>query len=179
MEEQEDDVGAFPSSGAEPGSHELAARLKAAVREAGGNNLVAQRAGVPLSTLNSYLRGVEMKVGGLLKLAAATGVRLEWLATGQGPMRPGEGLMQVGGGLGESAATPGLSEAPREEQRGIGLAWQANRDRLGAAYEKAMNSLVAPPGQRVDPKILMGLTLLLYDDMTEEAERLKRREPPR
>lgn len=149
------------------------------MRAAGGATAVAARVQMPVATLNSYLRGRDMRSKSLVKLAAATGVRLEWLATGQGPMRPGEGLMQAGGGLGESAATPGLSEDSREEQRGIGLAWQANRERLGAAYEKAMSSLVAPPGQRVDPKILMALTLLLYDDMTEEADRAKRHNPPR
>ncbi|MGH7100982.1 MAG: hypothetical protein ACREFJ_01190, partial [Acetobacteraceae bacterium] len=36
------------------------------------------------TTLNTYLNGREMKVSALVTLAEATGVRLEWLATGRG-----------------------------------------------------------------------------------------------
>jgi hypothetical protein len=163
MEEQDIDDAALPGSGAEPGSQELAARLKAAVRESGGNTLVAQRAGVPLSTLNSYLRGVEMKVGALVRLAAATGVRLEWLATGQGPMRAGEGLMRTGAQLGE----------PQQQDTSLGMTWQANPDRLGRAYQQAIESLVVLPGQRPDPRRVMQVTLLLYDHLTEAEESAK------
>lgn len=160
MEDQDIDESPLPGSGAEPGSAELASRLKAAVKESGGNNLVAQRSGVPLSTLNSYLRGVEMKVGALVRLAAATGVRLEWLATGTGPMRAGEGLMRVGAQLGE----------PPQEAGSLGGAWQANPDRLGRAYQQAVESLVLLPGQRPDPRRVMQITMLLYDHLTEAEE---------
>jgi DNA-binding phage protein len=62
-------------------------RLRQAVRAAGGNQIVAERAGIPLSTLGSYLAGGEQKLSNTITLAEATGVRLEWLATGRGPMK--------------------------------------------------------------------------------------------
>jgi transcriptional regulator with XRE-family HTH domain len=67
-----------------------AERLRDAVRAAGGNKGVAERSGVPLSTLNSYLRGRDMPTSALIDLAEATHVRLEWLATGGGPRMRGE-----------------------------------------------------------------------------------------
>ena len=66
-----------------------AERLKEAVKLAGGNLAVATKASVPLSTLNSYLSGREMKLSTAVPIAAACNVRLDWLATGDGPMTPG------------------------------------------------------------------------------------------
>lgn len=61
-----------------------------AVAEAGGRKPVAERAGVPFGTLVGYLEGGEMKLSNAEALADATGVRLEWLASGRGPMREGD-----------------------------------------------------------------------------------------
>jgi phage repressor protein C with HTH and peptisase S24 domain len=69
---------------------ERSERLRAAVREAGGTSAVAKRGGIPLGTLNNYLAGRDLRAEGLVALARATGVRLEWLATGEGPMRAGD-----------------------------------------------------------------------------------------
>lgn len=69
---------------------ERISRLRIAVRDAGGGAAVAKRGGVPLGTLNNYLAGRDMRAEGLVTLARATGVRLEWLAAGDGPMRVGE-----------------------------------------------------------------------------------------
>jgi phage repressor protein C with HTH and peptisase S24 domain len=62
-------------------------RLREAVREAGGPSAVAKRAEMHLGTLNNYLGGRDMKAASMISLAEATGVRLEWLASGTGPMR--------------------------------------------------------------------------------------------
>jgi phage repressor protein C with HTH and peptisase S24 domain len=61
-----------------------------AVHGAGGRAAVAARSGVSYGTLGDYLSGGEMKLSNADALARATGVRLEWLATGEGPMRAGE-----------------------------------------------------------------------------------------
>lgn len=81
-----------------------AERLRQAIRAAGGNTAIAHRSGVPKSTIDGYLQGGEMKVGNAIALAGATGVRLDWLVTGEGPMReeeaaeaPGD-LQERGGG---------------------------------------------------------------------------------
>lgn len=76
--------------GAEPANAERANRLKRAIKGIGTAKQAAERAGVPLGTLNAYLAGREMKFSNAAAIADATGVRLEWLANGQGPMRPGQ-----------------------------------------------------------------------------------------
>ncbi len=66
--------------GANPG---LAGRLHQAVRAAGGNQAVARCSGVPLATVNNYVRGRNgMKIGPLSALAVACNVSLEWLIAG-------------------------------------------------------------------------------------------------
>lgn len=69
--------------------HATGERLKQAVRATGAAKQVAERAGVPLGTLNAYLAGREMKFSNAAALAAATNISMDWLATGRGPMRPG------------------------------------------------------------------------------------------
>jgi hypothetical protein len=69
---------------------EVRRRLSAAISGAGGKTIVAARSGVSLRSLDYYLVDREMKLGALVALAAACGVTVEWLATGRGPMRPGE-----------------------------------------------------------------------------------------
>jgi hypothetical protein len=67
---------------------ERANRLRAAVRAGGGNQIVSQRSGVPLSTLNNYLGGRDMKLSAVVALADACRVSLDWLAAGRGAMHP-------------------------------------------------------------------------------------------
>ncbi len=78
----------LPSSGVDLGSEKRAERLREAVQAAGGTAEVAKLTGIPQSTLSGYLTGGEMKLSNTTAIAAATGVRLEWLATGAGPMLP-------------------------------------------------------------------------------------------
>lgn len=146
-----------------------AERLRQAIREAGGNKLVSARTGIPKTTLDGYLAGGEQKLSNTIALAAATGVRLEWLAAGTGPMR-------------EAAPTSGVAE-PRESapQRALGLTWQADPDRLARAYQQALDGLVVLPGHRPDPRRLMQITLLIYDELTEAEQAAARAdsEPPK
>lgn len=69
-------------------------RLKEAVRQAGGPLAVAHASGIPKGTIFSYQRGRDMRAEGMVALARATGVRLEWLATGDGPMRAAPGMQE-------------------------------------------------------------------------------------
>lgn len=59
----------------------FALKLKSLIKRAGGNKLVAARAEIPLSTLNSYLSGTEMKLSVAEALARALGVSLDALAS--------------------------------------------------------------------------------------------------
>jgi hypothetical protein len=64
-------------------NRDVAGRLHEAVRAAGGNQAVARRSGVPLATVNNYVRGRNgMKIEPLSALAEACNVSLEWLVSG-------------------------------------------------------------------------------------------------
>ena len=58
-----------------------------AVQAAGGYSAVADKPGLPGRTLSRLLAGQEPKMSHILDLASAASVRVEWLATGTGPMR--------------------------------------------------------------------------------------------
>jgi hypothetical protein len=61
----------------------VAARLREAVRHAGGNKAVSDRSGVPTRTISAYLAGQDMKLSTVLSLAAACGISIDWLVTGR------------------------------------------------------------------------------------------------
>lgn len=68
----------------------LAARLQVLVERAGGSGALSRKAGVPPSTLATYLSGeAEPKALRLARLAKAGNVTIHWLATGEGPMEEG------------------------------------------------------------------------------------------
>lgn len=60
-------------------------RLREAVKNAGTQKEVAQKAGIPVSTFSEYLSGREMKLSVAAKIAEACGVSMEWLASGRDP----------------------------------------------------------------------------------------------
>lgn len=57
-------------------------RLKNAVDLAGGNTVIAAKAGVAKSTLSTYMNGAEWKLGAIKSIADACGVSLQWLLFG-------------------------------------------------------------------------------------------------
>lgn len=57
-------------------------RLKNAVDLAGGNTVIAAKAGVAKSTLSTYMNGAEWKLGAVKSIADACGVSLQWLLFG-------------------------------------------------------------------------------------------------
>lgn len=94
MEPKKEGGSPVPPSGSEGGSEnedapsgEMSLRLDQAIAQSGGPSAVARRAEMYLGTLNRYRGGRELPSSALVSLARATGVRLEWLATGEGPMQ--------------------------------------------------------------------------------------------
>lgn len=63
-------------------------RLKDISESLGSYAALAKRAGLAASTFQNYLDGGEPQRPALIALAAAGGVSLHWLATGQGPKSP-------------------------------------------------------------------------------------------
>lgn len=166
-----------PCSEGEPGTASRADRVKEAIRALGTARDAARVSGVPYGTLQNYAQGGEMKLTNAAALARAAGVRLEWLATGDGPMRPGQApagsIPEPSRGMAEAR----VSSHAAELGAGVGLAWSVNPDRIARAYELALRGLVATPGRAPDARRLMQITLLLYDDMTE-AEEAAPKPPP-
>lgn len=69
----------------------LSARLRRCVKIAGSGDDLARITAIPRRTLESYLTGdSEPKAGRLAAIAEATGVTLDWLVRGKGPMRLGQ-----------------------------------------------------------------------------------------
>lgn len=125
----------------------ITARLNEAILK-GEAAEVARRAGVPYASLREYLNGRQMRPAVLVLLARACDVRLEWLAAGEGPMRPGEQGRQA-------------PSAPAD----LRLFGAVKIDRLVLAYEGAL----ASTGGR-DRRLTMHLTVVLYDQLSEAAE---------
>lgn len=73
---------------------EQVSRLRNAIQDAGGNQVVAAKSGVPLSSLNGYIAGREMKLSIAQKIAAACSVSVEWLASGREPISPLPAVMR-------------------------------------------------------------------------------------
>ena len=92
-------------------NREVARRLHDAVRVAGGNLAVAVRSGVPLATVNNYVRGRNgMKMKPLAAIAAACNVSLEWIVSGNeasATVSP----VDLAFPIADAASPPGLSEA--------------------------------------------------------------------
>lgn len=122
-------------------------RLRRAVRAAGGNQVVADRVGMPVGTLNRYIAGRDMKASALVSLAAACNVSLEWLATGREPMAP--------------AAAPGAP--PAEPDRGAFATMDVHR--LADALEVVDAAVHGRQNQGVDWLARAQATLLIYDKL--------------
>lgn len=124
-------------------NRDVAARLRQAVQAAGGNRVVAVRAGVPLGTLNNYVGArTGMKMGALARLAAACNVSLEWLVGGEpqglgsdehaesrSPSAPPSGFSEPQAGLAPAPPGPGVDVALLAKAIEIvaaidGVAWQ-------------------------------------------------------
>jgi len=64
----------------------LEARIRRCVEMVGSGHSLSQKAGIPRSTLETYLTGkAEPKISRLVAIAQVAGVSVSWLATGEGP----------------------------------------------------------------------------------------------
>ncbi|MBW6399955.1 helix-turn-helix domain containing protein [Roseomonas sp. HJA6] len=181
MEEDAEDGSGVPSLKPKGGRRDRArgARVKMAVARVGGAEDLAKLANVPYGTITNYTGGGEMKLSNAVAIADATGVRLEWLATGEGAMlraapdAPQSEAQPVSGKrarLQASArARKGVAEPSpaREDATSLGLTWSVNLDRLARAYEMALQGIVVLPGRAPDPKRLLQVMLLIYDEMAD------------
>jgi hypothetical protein len=118
-----------------------------------------------------------MKLDSAAALARAAGVRLEWLATGEGPMRAGSAAEQPPPATPKPAERKGMAESALPATgaaEGVGIAWQVNPERLAQAYTMASERI---GGSSVTPALIMRIALVIYDHMTE-TEAAAKRPPP-
>lgn len=152
-------LGLLSSSGLDDEREMAAQRVRVAIRDGGGRKLVSERTGVPVSTLAQYLRGGEMKLSNAAAIARATGVRLEWLALGTGPVH--ENSMESGAM--ETGAEPPGAPAP-------GLFASVNMDLLAAAHAAALAALQANGHTNPEPRRIVQVMALLYDQMAANGD---------
>ncbi len=127
-------------------------RLHEAVRAAGGNQAVARRSGVPLATVNNYVRGrTGMKIEPLSALAVACNVSLQWLVSGGEATATG---LPAGPDFPVAVAAwpPGLGEAPPESPP-AGMTGGINVQILAKAIE-IVAALAGAEDFQDDPKWL-------------------------
>jgi phage repressor protein C with HTH and peptisase S24 domain len=86
-------------------------RLRKAIKKVGSTRDAARLSGLPYGTLQNYIQGSELKLSNALSIARVTNVRLEWLATGEGPMQGEHPVVTA------SAAPPGYVLLPMVEAR--------------------------------------------------------------
>jgi hypothetical protein len=129
-------------------------RLRKAVAQFRSVKAAAAAAAVPAGTLKRYLAGAPMKLETAAALAAATGVRLEWLATGTGPMR----------------ADAPENPQPAAPQREVRMFRDLHMDTLADAFAAALQALAARGQANPDPRRVMQITAILYDQLREGVE---------
>jgi phage repressor protein C with HTH and peptisase S24 domain len=157
-------------------------RLREAVRSAGGNKAVASLSRIPLTTLQGYLAGGEMKLTNVVALAKATNVSVEWLATGEGSRQPvivsqGEtgqtagmhirplGTVQIARYNARAAAGPGALLDPATIIENI--SFSADWVRTVLRRNPAHLALIECSGDSMEPTLRDGDVLMVDTSVTE------------
>ncbi len=141
----------------------------------------ARKAGVSDASIRDYLRGKSFpSLDRLDAIAAAVGVSPAWLATGEGPMRPGEGIKEEKFSEDEFALVPllnvevsaGYGAVVEEERVVCKLAfrkdWLAEEGLLGRHL-----TVVTARGDSMEPNIREGDVLLVDTWITPDGRRLQ------
>ena len=127
----------------------LASRLKAAVDALGGVAAASRDAGIARTTLGAYCRGeTEPRASDLRSLSRATGFRLDWLISGEGPMRA------------EEAAPPAAGEP---------VARATDPDVMGRLVEGIL-LIYKDLGQRLPHRNIGELAAAMHDDIVSTTD---------
>lgn len=64
---------------------EISKRIDEIIKKAGGQKTISEKTGIPLKSISNYCLGISPpKLEPLIQIAEATGVSLDWIATGKG-----------------------------------------------------------------------------------------------
>lgn len=157
---------------------ELGTRLRKLESGFANREEAARAAGVAKSTLQRWIEGKsDPSFEGLVRLAAAAGVSVEWLATGQGKQGPSvEGLRQQIKGIGngfvmvprynvEASAGPGA--LADEENILDHMAFQEGWVRRTLRADPRKLALISAVGDSMEPTIRAGDLLLIDTGVNE------------
>lgn len=152
---------------------ETGIRLALAVKSAGGNKAVSEKSGIPLRTLARLLAGQEPKAEHLVRVAAACGVSLDWLATGDGSMAGGA-AMDGRGVAGVDARQQAIKAALDGQTVPIGPEDLAERPDL-AALRQELEDMAIRPGLTDSQRGFADLMLRLAfnDDTAAQRGRMR------
>jgi phage repressor protein C with HTH and peptisase S24 domain len=176
--EQEKEVGIpVPCSEPEHGTEDRVERLREAIKKVGSAREAARLSGLPYGTLQGYIRGGELKLSNAASIARVAGVRLEWLATGEGPMQgehpdvtapaapPGYVLLP----LVEARAAAGSNGGLRSDQIVDFIAFSESFLKQTLRRSPQNLALLTASGDSMDPTIRDG-DLLLVDTSARRIE---------
>lgn len=93
-------------------------RIRAAAKFVGGVKALAEKAGIPLRSMNEYLGGVKLPLNRAIAIAGAAEVSLHWLAIGEGVAQTPERIFKFIEDTGGEAAR----KAPQQTVPVIGMA---------------------------------------------------------
>jgi len=176
-----------PTSVEKPG-RALADRIRRCAEIAGSGDALAQKAGIPRSTLETYLTGkAEPKALRIVAIARAADVSIEWLASGDGEERPAiqtptmpAPVAKYGDASGRDGdfvmvprydvhGSAGTGELIHSEQVVDYLAFRADwvRNALGVAHKDL--ALISVKGDSMEPTLSNG-DLILVDTGARRVE---------
>jgi hypothetical protein len=125
---------------------------------------------VPVGTISNYLLGREMRASAMIALARACRVNLQWLATGDGPMKAyslGKVTQADAMLVGPAGVTRPAASDAEEQPPLIGDDFSANK--LGASIVMAMG-VFAERLDTVDPGNLGRIVAQIYDTLVGETD---------
>lgn len=115
-------------------------RVRKVADMVGGQLMLAQKTGISARTINAYALGEsEPSMAKLVSIAKAANVSAGWLATGEGPMRPGEG------------------EEKAEEQETLSPSMKGKGERYPEVPLEPINATMAPGPRPEDAFDALGM----------------------
>jgi DNA-binding phage protein len=152
-------------------------RLRGAVQKAGGPSSVSRGAGVPLSTLNTYLNGQPPKWTSLVSIANFCGISLDWLATGvdaaPAPANAIAGVMgqamraqaqRIEKDAEAGAAARMIGQMVPDRDKRTQLFATINIELLASAMEAADNAIRQANPESTNWRARAQLSVVLYDE---------------
>lgn len=138
----------------------MAERIRKCAELAGSGDALSRKTAIPRRTLETYLTGAtEPKASRLVAIARAADVTVEWLATGEGPMREGgeaSAAAPASAGIDRSllaAVHKGVAEA--HGAGGAAMSAESLADEVARIYDDLVAAYDTPDERRSGLKLAL------------------------